>query len=1711
MFLNQITKRILIVSLILLASLNSRSQGWSKYHAIAVSTARVEYTYLEIPDDIIETNEAENDVPSSASTYQWQKSLRPLDGFVDIPGETKAMLSFSAPLQQTTYFRRITFNISFTPTQLISNTVKIKIVSKNWEDENYVRVHTILKPGVSDWKTVDDLTIGTEQKLESTTYYDDLGRPIQKVSREVSTPTSGSLLWGDMVGFTEYDQFGRKNKNYLPFTTTSSLGKFKTGVLTAQADYYTLKFNETSAYSEVVDYDNSPLNRSLIVKAPGTAWSAGRPKDVSYEFNLFSDYVRIWDKWSVPSSNLIFSPVSYGVYEPNTLYKTISTDENNKQVIEFTDKDGLLILKKVQLANTPTDAHLDWVCTYYIYDNFGRLRCTLEPKLVKQCAEGDSWDLVDESESVHELAFFYLYDEKGRVIQKKNPGAQPIEMLYDARNRLVFTQDGNQKIKEQWGVTLYDDLDRPTISALYNTPNTRGSMQALIDGATTTVTTNISNPNQIVNNLVVDTRDVSITQYTATNSIEFVPPVTGAFESVLNDNFIAEILPAGATTNYSETFTLYHSPLSNTVLTSNDVTILKYLYYDHYKFPGVQTFDANTNNTEAYPVNGSTVKSIQTSKRTLSFATGSKTRVLNTTVFLTQTVYYDDDGQEIQSIQQNIKNGTDVITNQFHYDGRLLSVSAKHTTVSTGYTNYTILNKYVFDKIGRPVETLKKIGSNAFIKITTAQYNDLGRLSKKVLDPNFLNNTTGTYGLENFVYDYNLHGTLIGINKDYAFKELGFNKWSNYFGLYLGYDNKENKLSSQNLSGQLAGVIWTTQGDDAQRKYEYTYDNVGRLAKAIFNQKKTISDSWNNSQLDFSLKGSGSSGNITYDVNGNLLNMVQRGIIVGSNTPVNIDDLQYLYYEKSNRLKKVTDNSNAASFNGKMGDYSNKHTAPADENLDYDANGNTIKDYNKGIDQYTVGSTTYNGIHYNHLDKPEKIKIDNKGIVQYVYDADGVKLQKIYTPDGATESKVTTYIGIYTYEETKTIATGTAADIGAGGNLKDIAFEEGRIRVIEAINNSNGFDFVVLDGNITLPNNKKGVFEYFVKDHLASVRMVLTRQTHQSSIICTQEEARISNNIEQPIFGQPGTANEVTATRFVVSSIPGQTSGNGWNHAAIGNHVSKLSKLTGNTVGANSLLKVMAGDNITANVQYFYKNTVTNGTGGNLVSNVLGSLVMAISGSTSSVTSAAHGTAVANNISSSLNSSSPFTAITAPHANDATGNNPKAYLTILFFDERFNFVSENSDYRRVNSANNSNATLNISNIKAPKNGYVYIYISNESDEPVYFDNLRVTHVAGHIQEESHYYAYGLKIAGISSRAFTPASPLQRDIERQQYQGDFADFEEELEWNDFALRSYDPQLGRWLQQDPYDEFSSPYVGMGNDPVNLTDPSGGNVFGSLFLGIVGGSLAGTLIDPTGGNGGWWKGAVAGAAIALGVSVDWGATFALNAANVGVSIASFNENQDFISKSLNDKFNNENAKQNNSNTKNQDSFNEDEEWKPLSKNKFKEIYKEDFGFEGDENKWGQRFELFFHLWVLSDPMQSDANIEKNDDKFGGGIRNTVPDFIGDGVLRKYNGNIHTKLRSHWFELKAKANGLYVSSDDKQVISHISNLITKFADDMVYYANFRFKPMLTLITTSDVKYSKSIGNHTNLVKYEHRHAEYRKTKKGYEFRFSKVIGKNF
>ncbi|WP_378185630.1 RHS repeat domain-containing protein [Aquimarina sp. W85] len=76
-----------------------------------------------------------------------------------------------------------------------------------------------------------------------------------------------------------------------------------------------------------------------------------------------------------------------------------------------------------------------------------------------------------------------------------------------------------------------------------------------------------------------------------------------------------------------------------------------------------------------------------------------------------------------------------------------------------------------------------------------------------------------------------------------------------------------------------------------------------------------------------------------------------------------------------------------------------------------------------------------------------------------------------------------------------------------------------------------------------------------------------------------------------------------------------------------------------------------------------------------------------------------------------------------------------------------------------------------------------------------------------------YYPFGMPMPG------------RNDVGdyRYAYQGQEKDPETGKEA--FQLRLWDARIGRWLTTDPYGQYSSPYLGMGNNPMNGTDPDGG----------------------------------------------------------------------------------------------------------------------------------------------------------------------------------------------------------------------------------------------------------------------------------------------
>src|SRR4030095_3342153 len=159
-----------------------------------------------------------------------------------------------------------------------------------------------------------------------------------------------------------------------------------------------------SWYYSQTNFDNSPLNRVFESFSPGDSWvgtsgqateSNRRSIKIKDWVNTAGDSVRVWTVTNVTNNFGTYSTSS--MYSAGTLYKSVTIDENNKQVIEFKDLQGKTILKKLQLtASSDTSSgkgHYGWLCTYYIYDDLNSLRCVIQPNAVETLRLG-GWSLT---------------------------------------------------------------------------------------------------------------------------------------------------------------------------------------------------------------------------------------------------------------------------------------------------------------------------------------------------------------------------------------------------------------------------------------------------------------------------------------------------------------------------------------------------------------------------------------------------------------------------------------------------------------------------------------------------------------------------------------------------------------------------------------------------------------------------------------------------------------------------------------------------------------------------------------------------------------------------------------------------------------------------------------------------------------------------------------------------------------------------------------------------------------------------------------------------------------------------------------------------------------------------------------------------------------------------------------------------------------------
>ncbi|MBC9929137.1 DUF6443 domain-containing protein [Chitinophaga qingshengii] len=1220
--------------------------------------------------------------------------------------------------------------------------IAVKTVGQLSPGQNFVGKTIVNVPGVGTQAQVNALP--AESGNRTVTYFDGLGRPVQVIAIQ------GSPEKKDIITPTEYDNYGRTVKKVLPYTDMNSTGygSFRTGAFADQLNFYS---PANTALPNVAKDDRpfeqqqlefSPFNRLLQQGAPGRTWQPGNGHtgQNTYAVNNTADDVK---RWTIAAS-AGGTPVA-ATYQAGELFKNITADEQGNQTITFTDREGKVVLKRMQLAGNPANPHADWLSTYYVYDDYNNLRYVIPPKAVAALA-ATGWSFSGQTDIVSELCFVYEYDERQRMITKKIPGAAAMNMVYDVRDRMVFSQDGNLAAQGKWMANFYDGQNRPVMTALYTSGDNRATLQAAmntVSGTQGTITRSFPGPD----NLVVASYD-NRNAYQARNSVT----LEDGFDTGNSADVVAEIDPSLSTG--SQTITV-SNPLPG--IPAAALQALTYTFYDDYSYAGVlpaETGDLSKLNAGS----SSTAEQVTTPATVVTGkVTGIKKLVLGTDQYLTTTTYYDEKGRAIQTVSENNNNGRDVASTLYDFSGKVLSTYVRQRNPRSGTTpDVRMLTVNTYDHTNRLLTVAKQLNDAGTLKvIADNKYNALGQLTDKTLGNN----------LDNIHYDYNIRGWQLGANRDYVKQATG-----NYFGYELGYDQSASVIdgtayAGPAFNGNISGTIWRSKNDNISRKYDFGYDRVNRLTQADFNQQNAGSSSWTNDQVNFSVR------NLQYDENGNILFMKQEGL--AGTASVTVDDLKYGYVANSNKLRFVTDRVN--NPNSTLGDFKEP---VSDENTDYtyDANGNLMQDRNKGIAS----------IQYNHLNLPEQITITGKGTISYQYDATGTKLRKTVADN--TQSPVKTTVTDY-----------MAAGEFKNDTLQFLAHEEGRVRPVFKAGQPAAY-----------------FYDYFEKDHLGNVRVVLTEQTDLSVYTATMENARAPQ--ETALFSN---INETRAAKPAGYPQDGSTGEN--------TSVAKLNaKAGGNKIGPSLVLKVMAGDTIQIGVKAFYKSQEPVNNTPPPVEDMIASLAQAFRGSTSG--GGQHGFDVAEN-TTSFNAEFYNQHYQQLKNKESKPDNPSAYLNFVFFDEQFNLVDNNSGVKQVKKEPDQLQTLATDKVPVTKSGFLYVYTSNETPQDVFFDNLVVTQATGPLLEVTHYYPFGLTMAGISSNVL---KGLDYPENRKKYNGnelqsgEFGDGAG-LELYDFNARTYDQQVGRFLQIDPWveegkQEMLTPYQFSYNNPIRYSDPDG-----------------------------------------------------------------------------------------------------------------------------------------------------------------------------------------------------------------------------------------------------------------------------------------------
>jgi len=592
--------------------------------------------------------------------------------------------------------------------------------------------------------------------IEHIQYFDGLGRPIQTVQVGI-TPSKKNL-----VTIQQYDGFDRASRLWQPAVMDNNNAGTYTASATVIEKAKQTYDNDLKPYSFPA-YEYSPLNRITEQYGSGDDWHKNR-KGVKTEYltNIGTTGALSCVLFSVSGTGVSTKVVRNNFYGDAQLFVTKTTDEDGNISYQFKDKLGQTALTRQILNGTNVD-------TYYVYDDFGNL-CFVLPPLAADGLTNGTWDEANSS-PVKLYAYIYRYDGRNRCIQKKLPGCEPIYYVYDGTDRLIFTQDGEQRKKspQEWTFSIPDAFGRVVLT---------GTCRNAITYSTNPLNTTV---------------------------------VKGTYNT--------------SRSNLANSYTISGVALTSPVyLTAN--------YYDSYAFMGIPEVPNNADmqyNAEpgyATRYTGS-YKGLLTGTATAQMNPDGTV----SSVYLYSVMYYDNRNRLIQTKGNNPLAGG-LEKEYIAYDFMNNPTGKKHIHSATGKTTQTEVYINTYDHAERLTKTTHQLNGGTIVNLAENTYDELGRLKTNKKGGLANLNTTYAYNIRSWIKSVSapsLTETLY-YNESYGGSAKLYNgNLSAMNWTAAGDKNRGYAFIYDNLSRLYSANYLENGAANTNYKIAYSYDKHGNL------------------------------------------------------------------------------------------------------------------------------------------------------------------------------------------------------------------------------------------------------------------------------------------------------------------------------------------------------------------------------------------------------------------------------------------------------------------------------------------------------------------------------------------------------------------------------------------------------------------------------------------------------------------------------------------------------------------------------------------------------------------------------------------------------------------------------------------------------------------------------------------------------------------